>query len=241
MHPPVARWLRRFTCAAGFAALAASAHAAPISCPEDGKCNGNSYTATYTNVADNTWQVQVDINVLSSYSGTLNSDRLSALAIKPATDVTNVSLLSHPGGYSLLLNELNANGCQGGDSGSLCAAAGTGNGVSFDAGDTLSFVFQFDTASIGDSIHLKYLYLGWDQKKKKWSKVGDLGSFDIPLLAACTNSNCEPDPCTNGNCEPPDPCTDGNCSSVPLPASPALMGIGLVAFGFARRLRRVLR
>lgn len=224
MNKFVASWMRRAAfVVASLAALPITANA--TSCPGDSACNGNSYTATYTQIDLDTWTIQIDVNVLSSYTGTLGSDKLTALAIKPAgTNITNGSLVSSPGDlfsyFDTGLNNGGGGGCGGGDAGFLCAGAGAGAGATVEQDDVLSFVFQLDAESLGTITHLKYLYIDASGKK-----VGSLGSFDIPLLSRCTNGDCEP-------------CTDGNCGDVPTPASAALLGIGLVAFSLVRSRRR---
>lgn len=240
MHETIVSWIRRTACIVSLAALPLAANA--MSCPGDAACN--SYTATYTSVDSDTWQVRVDVGV-GDYALTGNY-LLSALAIKNMTGspISNASLFSAPSGdpFNFYAGELsNGGGICGNDSNpgtKMCAWAGDGKGATLVAGQTLSFIFQFDAATIGDSLHLKYQYLEYDKKKGQWKKSGSLGSFDIPLVAFCANGNCEPDPCANGSCEPPEPCTNGNCGNVPLPASTALVGIGLVAIGFARGRRR---
>ena len=91
--------------------------------------------------------------------------------------------MSAPGGLSLwnlLPSELNASGCDGGSSGTvrMCAQAQSPSlGAAFGLGDTLSWVFQFDTTgSLNTTAELKYLYVD-----SEGNKVGSLGSYDIGI------------------------------------------------------------
>ena len=110
---------------------------------------------------------------------------------------------------SLAPDELNANACAGGSSGTvrMCDEAKSPSlGASFGLGSTLSWVFQFDTTgSLNGTAELKYLYVG-----SQGSKVGDLGSYNIGIQT----------------------------STVPEPVSFSLMGAGLAALGLLRYRRR---
>lgn len=237
MHKFIVSWLKQMTWIGALAALPVATSAAPVVCPGSAECNGNSYSATYTQTDSNTWQVQVDVDVLGSIYAAPGSYLLSALAIKnvSGSDIANASLVSAPtDDFAFYAGELNNGGAICGNDKNagtkICAWAGDGKGAELALGHTLSFVFQFDSPAVADSIHLKYQYLAWDAKKQEWKKWGSLGSFDIPLLAQCTNGDCEPDPCTRGG-----------CGDVPLPASAALFGAGIIAFRMTRGRRRASR
>ncbi len=91
----------------------------------------------------------------------------------------------------------------------MCAWAGANKGVGLvGAGTDLTFVFQFDAATVYDTLHLKYQYI--DTKGKK---VGSLGSFDIDV-------ECR-------DCE----------QQAPEPGTLALLGLGMLGLGLSRRRR----
>jgi hypothetical protein len=109
---------------------------------------------------------------------------------------------------------LNAGGCAGGSGGTvrMCDQAKSPSlGAAFGVGDTLSWVFRFDTTgSLNSTAELKYRYLD-----SEGGKVGSLGSYNIAI---------QPGKGTN--------------STVPEPVSLSLVGVGLIAIGWLRRRRR---
>jgi hypothetical protein len=178
------------------------------------QCNGNEYAVSELGNIGNTYQLELDIHVLSTYSGNQFTDLVNAVQLKnfASGTITNTSIVSAPSGLSLWNplspNELSTNGCDGGSSGTvrLCDQAKSPSlGAAFGLGSTLSWVFQFDTTgSLNGTAELKYLYV-----TSAGDKVGSLGSYDIGIQT----------------------------SAVPEPVSLSLVGGGLVALGLLKRRR----
>ena len=187
-----------------------------FSCPATmAECNGNEYGVSELSKVGNTFQIELDIHVLSTYTGNQFTDLVNAVQLKSYASgtITNASIVSAPGGLSfwnlLSPNELNANGCAGGSSGTvrLCAEAKSPSlGAAFGLGDTLTWVFQFDTTgSLNSTAELKYRYVDSDGEK-----VGSLGSYDIQIPTVHN----------------------------PEPFSLSLVGTGLLVIGLLRYRRR---
>jgi hypothetical protein len=197
-----------------FAALG-SLYASPVlSCPVTvAQCNGNEYAVTELSNVGNTYQLELDIHILATYTGNQFTDLINAVQFKnfASGTISNASMVSAPGGLSLWnplsLNELSANACDGGSIGAprMCDQAKSPSlGAAFGLGDTLSWVFQFDTTgTLNSTAEIKYIYVtsGGD-------KIGSLGSFPIQIQ-----------------------------SSVPEPLTFSLVGGGLLALGLFRRRR----
>lgn len=198
-----------------FAAALGSLQASPVlSCGSTtAECNGNEYAVYELSNIGNTYQLELDIHVLSTYTGNQFTDLVNAVQLKnfASGTITNASIVSAPGGLSLWNplspNELTGTGCNGGSNGAvrLCEQAKSPSlGASFGLGTTLSWVFQFDTTgSLNSTADLKYLYIDSQD-----NKVGNLGS---PIGI--------------------------QTSSVPEPVSLSLVGIGLVGIGLIGRRR----
>jgi PEP-CTERM motif len=178
-------------------------------------CDGAGYTLTYsgspissTNTTQ-TFQITLDVND-STYSG--GGSFLNAVAIKVAgsADLVSASLFSAPAGFSLIPDTgLNANGCDAGSGGFLCAQA-SDNGVSV-SGGPYDFVYNVtvDTGTLltgTDAASIKARYVNSDG-----AKVGDLLSEDITL-----QSNCD----------------------APEPSSALMLGAGLLGLSLAARKLR---
>ncbi|MBL8174121.1 MAG: PEP-CTERM sorting domain-containing protein [Bryobacterales bacterium] len=186
-------------------------------CPIPAECNGNEYAVFEVSHASNTYVLQVNVKVTNSYTGNQFTDNVVAIALSGLPAFTNGALLSVPGGnWSFFTDELNANGCAGGGTNSLCAEADSfADGANLNsAGTILSWQFSFDsTAASVSKVHLKYLYASGYDDKKGWIKEGSLGSFDIPVQDG----------------------PDGDDPGVPEPSTYAMIGIAGVALGLWKR------
>jgi hypothetical protein len=202
-----------------FGAMAQVSQAALIySCPDASKCNGNEYAVFVASQSGNNYILQVDIKVTSNYTGNQFTDNVVALAIKlGGLTFSNGDINSVPGGnWTFSTNELNANGCDGGGTNSLCAEANSfADGANLVGADTiLSWQFKFNSpASSIETVHLKYLYSSGTDSNGGFIKVGSLGSFDIHVQDG----------------------PDGDDPGVPEPSTFALVGIAAIAIGAYRR------
>jgi len=207
----------KFSYLALFVSALGALQASPVlSCPvTETQCNGNEYAVSLLSNLGSTYQLQLDIHVLNTYTGNQFTDLIQAVQLKnfASGTITNASIVSAPGGLSLWNplspNELSTNGCDGGSNGAvrMCAEAKSPSpGAAFGLGDTLTWIFQFDTTgSLNSTAELKYLYVN-----TQGEKVGDLGSYAIGIQT----------------------------STVPEPVSLSLVGGGLIAFGLIKRRRK---
>ena len=187
-----------------------------LSCPVSlDQCNGNEYAVSQLSHIGNTFQLELDIHILSTYTGNQFTDLVNTVQLKnfASGTITNTSVVSVPNGLWNLVspNELTANGCDGGSGGTvrMCDQAKSPSlGATFGLGDTLSWVFQFDTTgSLNNTAELKYRYVDL-----QGNKIGSLGSYDIAIQTGASN---------------------------PEPFSFSLVGGGLLVFGLLRRYRLV--
>ncbi len=172
--------------------------------------NGNEYAVFVKSHVGDTYQLQLNIHVLSTYTGNKWTDYVEAVALKNfATSFTQSSLVSAPdalSNWTFFNKELTANGCEGGNTSVLCAKANipTYKGAAVSGPDiVLSWVFQFDAETLNRTAELKYLYVDADGKK-----IGSLGSWDIPIQQS------------------------------PEPLSMLLLGFGLVGLAGIRRFKK---
>lgn len=205
-------------------ALAGNAQGAPIygcGAVPVSNCNGATYAVEFQQSGSD-YILDLWINT-TGYDGGAG-DYIKAVSLKnfvPESDIAGITdevLTLAPGGatnWQLFDNELNANGCEGGNDKNFCAQAiatfNGGKGYPFTIGDELQWrwTFTYDEA-LQDEAHLKYLFVNADG-----SKDGDLGSWDIGI----------------------NECVDCDVT-VPEPATMALFGLGLAAFGASRFRRR---
>ena len=143
----------KFSCIALFAMALGSLQASPLlSCPSTNvKCNGNEYAVFELSQVGNTFQLELDIHVLSTYTGNQFTDLVNSVQLKnfASGTITNTSIVSAPGGLSLWNplspNELSANACDGGSSGTvrMCEEAKSPSlGAAFGLGSTLPGYFS---------------------------------------------------------------------------------------------------
>ena len=119
-----------------------------------------------------------------------------------------------PGSWTYSPNELNAQGCQGGDSGGVCFDAAPAFALSNDMLFTIDLTGGVMDLSETLVPHLKLMFVD-----AAGNKVGDLLSQDMPWVAVCPD--CGPNP---------------TVILVPEPGSLALAGFGLFSLlAFRRR------
>jgi hypothetical protein len=117
-----------------------------------------------------------------------------------------------PGNWAYSPNELNANGCAGGDSGGVCFDAAPAFALSNDMLFTIDLTGG--TLALGPTLfpHLKLRFVD-----AAGNKVGDLLSQSMPFIEVCPS--CGPNP----------------TGVLPEPGSVALAGLGLAALVLTRR------
>lgn len=181
---------------------------------------GSVYTLSYTSAGSGVYDVTLKIDA-SGFTGG-SSDFLNAVALKivPQTaDITNIAVLSEPGGYasSTVTGGLSAAGCDGSGNGFFClpyTGAGLGKAVG-SSGDVYTFTFAVTVPNASnlltatDAASVKAGY--------RTPSGGNAGITSIDMTL------------TPGSTPPP----------VPEPSSIALLGTALVAAAGAMKRRLV--
>lgn len=168
--------------------------------------DGAVYSASYTTLATNDYRFTLNID-LSGYTG--GGSYLDSLAFKVGSQTPAFSLLSAPdatSNWSVASGNLNAGGCGGGSSGSVCITD-TANpyGLNISSSNLLTFIFDMgNNAMTSNGLQLMALY-----RDSTGKKAGSLVSKDLTL---------------------PSTTTTGNVSPVPLPAAAWLFGSALLGF-----------
>jgi hypothetical protein len=174
------------------ASTAASAGPLTFSCtPGPATCNGATYALAITdqtNLGGGVYQYTVVYGI--NTTGYLHNatDFIHAISFKNIVDnMSDISLIDAPGGigaWSVVEKGLAAKGCKEAGEEAACTEA-DGYGVAVTPGSEHLWTFTFlSTDSTPNATgHIKYLYVTNAplNSKGEYTKVGDLGSWDIAL------------------------------------------------------------
>ncbi len=195
-----------------FALVMVNAHADPIGGSSPcGSCFGSEITLDYSIVSSTNLLITLTIDT-SSYTGPL-TDWISAVAIKPASQVAAASLSSTtaPGTWTFMLGGLANGNCTGSGSGFMCAEDGTS---AVTDGSSYQWVFDVTVASAN-----------------KWllDTLGASVKVNYDNTTNCENGCLTSEGITLQPGGPP--------LEVPEPQTLALVGLGLLGMAVARRRR----
>ena len=174
------------------ASSAASAGPLSFSCsPGPAKCNGATYAlaiTSQTNMGGGVYKYELVYGIKTTGYLHNATDFIHAISFKNIVDnMSDISLTSAPGGlgaWSVVEKGLSAKGCkESGEEAACTEALGYGVAVNPGAEHLWTFTFLSTDSSPNATGHIKYLYVtnAALNKKGEYTKVGDLGSWDIAI------------------------------------------------------------
>lgn len=196
----------------GLFGYSAASQALTYSCPDASLCNGNLYAVDLASLGGTSYQATVSIDVTNSYTGNQWSDVVNSIQLKDfAPSFTNAVLTGAPTALSDWTSnslELGAGGCSGGSGNKVCI--GYTGGSPFGVGFTGGDILTWTFTFDAASVYdtAHLKYLYLDG-------AGDSTTNKVGSLGSFTIGE-----------------------NVPEPATPALMGLGLLMLGFMSRRRK---